>query len=181
MEKLTVLVGTMTGNAEMAAEAMAEILRQEFGFPVELMLMDDLDAGVFGNGGLFLVCTSTYGEGDTPDTAAAFYKDLLTARPQLGHVRFGVLGLGDSTYRTTFNFGGKRFEDILVELGATLIGSRGKHDCRSGIDPEEFAAAWVREWAKLLRQQQPGASAENLGRLLDGKPLINRVSRSRGY
>jgi MioC protein len=125
MEKIIVLVGTMTGNAEMAAEAMATILREEFGFGVELLLMDDLDAGVFSKGDLFLVCTSTYGEGDTPDTAAAFYQDLQSSRP-LAHVRFGVLGLGDSTYRSTYSFGGKRFEE-----GSTLKGS-ARHGCESG-------------------------------------------------
>ena len=154
MEKIIVLVGTMTGNAEMAAEAMSTILREEFGFPVELMPMDELDAGVFSKGDLFLVCTSTYGEGDPPDNAVALYQDLQTRRPQLGHVRFGVLGLGDSTYRSTYSFGGKRFEELLLELGASMIGTRGKHDCRSGVDPEQFGEAWVREWAQLVRQQQ---------------------------
>jgi len=37
-------------------------------------------------------------------------------------VRYGVFGLGDRTYAETFNFGGKRFDELLAELGARRIG-----------------------------------------------------------
>lgn len=156
--KIMVLVGTMTGNAELAAETMGDILRDEFGFAVDVVAMDGLDAGVFTQAELYLICTSTYGDGDPPDNALAFYGDLRAKRPHLGHVRFGVFGLGDSTYRATYNFGGKLFEELLLELGATRVGARAKHDWRSTVPPEEFGAAWVREWAALL-DAPPGRSS----------------------
>jgi len=67
-------------------------------------------------------------------------------------VRYGVFGLGDRTYAETFNFGGKRFDDILAELGATRIGERHKHDASSGVLPEETALEWCQQWLAQFQQ-----------------------------
>jgi MioC protein len=101
---------------------------------------------------VFLVCTSTYGQGDVPDNAKALYADLQAKRPNLSHVRYGVFGLGDRTYAETFNFGGKRFDEILAELGAQRIGERVQHDASSGVLPEETAQEWGVEWLTLARE-----------------------------
>jgi MioC protein len=101
---------------------------------------------------VFLVCTSTYGQGDVPDNAKALYADLQDKRPNLAHVRYGVFGLGDRTYAETFNFGGKRFDDLLTELGAQRIGERVQHDASSGVLPEETAQEWGAEWLTLARE-----------------------------
>ena len=142
---ITILVGTMTGTAQLCAQEM-ELALDDGETAVETLLMDRLDASVFGRPGLFLVCTSTYGQGDVPDNAKAFYEDLKAKRPDLSHVRYGVFGLGDRTYAETFNFGGKRFDDVLAELGAQRIGERHMHDASSGVLPEETALEWCREW-----------------------------------
>ena len=113
--------------------------------------MDGLDASVFSRKSIFLICTSTYGQGDVPDNARALYEQLKSARPNLSHVRYGVFGLGDRTYAETFNFGGKRFDELLGELGAERIGERHTHDASSGILPEETALEWGQEWLALVR------------------------------
>lgn len=146
MTLITLLVGTMTGNAEFAAEEMAQVLRDEFGLETELLLMDKIDAKVFRRKGVFLICTSTYGEGDVPENAQALYRDLCDQRPDLSGVRYAVFGLGDANHRETFNFGGKRFDDILAELGAKRIGERATHDAQSGVQPWDYGCEWVRGW-----------------------------------
>jgi MioC protein len=143
--RITILVGTMTGTAQLCAQEM-ELALDDGETRVEALLMDGLDASVFQREGLFLVCTSTYGQGDVPDNARALYEDLQRRRPDLAHVRYGVFGLGDRTYAETFNYGGKRFDDILAELGAKRIGERYRHDASSGVLPEEKAVEWCREW-----------------------------------
>src|SRR5437773_7043184 len=136
--KISILVGTMTGTAQLCAQEM-ELALDDGDNRVETLLMDQLDSSVFSREGVFLICTSTYGQGDVPDNARALYDDLRAKRPNLSGVRYGVFGLGDRTYAETFNFGGKRFDDILTELGATRIGERYKHDASSGVLPEETA------------------------------------------
>src|SRR5438132_10094209 len=133
--RITILVGTMTGTAQLCAQEM-ELTLGDDDTEVETLLMDGLDASVFSRPGVFLVCTSTYGQGDVPDNARALYEDLKAQRPRLRHVRYGVFGLGDRTYAETFNFGGKRFDELLTELGAERIGERHTHDASRSILPE---------------------------------------------
>jgi MioC protein len=149
--KISILVGTMTGTAQLCAQEM-ELALDDGDHRVETLLMDQLDSSVFSRDGVFLICTSTYGQGDVPDNAKALYDDLRARRPNLSGVRYGVFGLGDRTYAETFNFGGKRFDDILAELGATRIGERHKHDASSGVLPEETALEWCQQWLGLIAE-----------------------------
>ncbi len=149
--KLNLLVGTMTGTAQLVAQEL-ELTWDDGELEVETLLMDQLDSSVFEREGIFLIVTSTYGQGDVPDNAKNFYEDLKAKRPDLSRVRYGVFGLGDRTYAETFNFGGKRFDDILSELGAQRIGERVKHDASSGVLPEEMAAEWGEGWLALAKE-----------------------------
>jgi MioC protein len=149
--RITILVGTMTGTAQLCAQEM-ELALDDGETQVEALLMDGLDSTVFQREGAFIICTSTYGQGDVPDNARALYEELQAKRPDLSKVRYGVYGLGDRTYAETFNHGGKRFDDILSELGAKRIGERYKHDASSGVLPEETAVQWCQQWVSKLQE-----------------------------
>ena len=149
--KLHLLVGTMTGTAQLVAQEL-ELAWDDGELQVETLLMDKLDASVFAREGIFLIVTSTYGQGDVPDNAKGFYDDLKAKRPDLSRLRYGVFGLGDRTYAETFNFGGKRFDELLAGLGAQRIGERVQHDASSGVLPEEMAEAWGRGWLALAKE-----------------------------
>lgn len=151
---IRILVGTMTGTAQLVAQEL-ELAWDDGETRVETLLMDKLDSSVFQGGGVFLICTSTYGQGDVPDNAKALYEDLKARRPDLSEVNYGVFGLGDRTYAQTFNFGGKRFDELLADLGATRIGERVQHDASSGTLPEEVAAEWGARWLEQLRAASP--------------------------
>ena len=150
--RITILVGTMTGTAQLCAQEM-ELALGDDDVQIETLLMDNLDAAVFSREGAFLICTSTYGQGDVPDNARKLYEDLKAKQPKLAHVRYGVFGLGDRTYAETFNFGGKKFDELLAQLGAERIGERHTHDASSGILPEETALEWCREWLARVRER----------------------------
>src|SRR5256885_9618060 len=152
--KITILIGTMTGTAQLCAQEM-ELALDDGETTIEALLMDSLDSSVFNREGVFLICTSTYGQGDVPDNARALYEDLQRKRPDLSKVRYGVFGLGDRTYAETFNFGGKRFDELLTELGAKRIGERYKHDASSGVLPEEMAVEWCRSEEHTSELQSP--------------------------
>src|SRR5258705_13503833 len=83
---LTILVGTMTGTAQLVAQEL-ELTLGSGETRVQVRPMDGLDAGVFSGGGLFLICSSTYGQGDVPDNARNLYEFLKRARPDLSNVR----------------------------------------------------------------------------------------------
>jgi flavodoxin len=156
---LTILVGTMTGTAEMVAQEVQTVL-EALGYVVTIRMMDDLDAGVFQLGGTFLICTSTYGQGDVPDNAQEFFASLERERPDLSSVTYGLIALGDRTYKDTFCEGGIRFDTLLSEFGARRIGEVLKHDASSGTLPEEVAAQWIVPWAKSV---EAGVFADKVG------------------
>jgi MioC protein len=146
MAKLKILVGTMTSTADYVAQAIqmdcADLVDE-----IEVVLMDDQDISTFDDPEpLYLICSSTYGTGDVPDNARALYDSLDTNPKFLGHVRYGVIALGDSTYMQTFCFGGKKFDERLSGLGAQRIGAVWCHDASSGDMPETEGTAWCREW-----------------------------------
>jgi MioC protein len=144
--KLNILVGTMTSTADYVAQAIQMDCADLVG-TIDVQLMDDLDISVFDKPDeLYLICTSTYGTGDVPDNARALYDSLDTTPKFLGHVRYGVIALGDSCYPQTFCFGGKRFDERLSGLGAQRVGDVWQHDASAGTMPEVDGAAWCREW-----------------------------------
>ena len=145
--KITILVGTMTGTAEMVAQEVQTAL-EGAGHKAEIQMMDGLDASAVSAGGKFLICTSTYGQGDVPDNAQALFNSLENDRPDLSAVTYGVIALGDRTYKDTYCLGGRRFDELLSQLGAKRVGDILQHDASSGTLPEEDAAKWVVPWVE---------------------------------
>jgi MioC protein len=154
---LTILVGTMTGTADLVAQEVRDALTAR-GIAAEVVEMDGLDASVFAPKSAFLICTSTYGQGDIPDNAQALFADLERKRPDLSHIAYGVIALGDRTYAQTFCFGGKRFDTLLQSLGARRIGDVLLHDASAGTIPEEAAVEWIGPWIDRLREERDQAA-----------------------
>ena len=149
--RFLILIGTMTGNAEIVAEKLSEPLPRRGIRPRALIWRRPPPPGLPskprpGAGGrIVLICTSTYGDGDVPDNALDFYESLARDRPDLSGLRYGVVALGDQVYETYAN-GGQRFDERLRELGASRIGEVCRHDASSGSMPEEEALAWLPTW-----------------------------------
>ena len=154
--EIKILVGTMTGTAEMVAEEMNDTL-EEMGHEVDVTPMDGLGAEVFGDGETFLIVTSTYGQGDVPDNAMGLYEDLTEKKPDLSDIKYGVFSLGDRTYAETFNFGGKKFDEALKACGAARIGDVFTHDASSGSIPEDDGIEWVKEWIENFSEVRAAA------------------------
>ncbi len=160
--KLRILVGTMTSTADYVAQAIqmdcADLVDE-----IGIELMDQLDISVFSaekaEDAIYLICTSTYGSGDVPDNARALYESLAATPQFLGHVRYGVLALGDRTYMQTFCFGGQKFDERLADLGAQRIGDIWCHDASEGTMPETEGTEWCRQWLTQALQTSSGSAA----------------------
>jgi MioC protein len=147
--KLLILVGTMTNTAEYVAQAI-EMECGDLMAAIEVRMMDGLDGSVFDEDALYVICSSTYGAGDVPDNAQHLYASL-DAQPRfLGHVRYGVIALGDSAYPQTFCNGGRRFDERLRDLGAIRLGEVLQLDASECHDPEAAGAAWCRTWLETV-------------------------------
>jgi MioC protein len=148
---LTVLIGTVHGNATSVAQTL-QLIAPDHDITMDLLPMDGLDISVFDRPGTFLLCTSTTGSGDVPDNAQALYHALDAQAKYLGHVRYGLIALGDSSYGDSFYGGGKRFDERLQDLGAQRVGDICVLDASSGDDAAETATTWFSNWVNTLTQ-----------------------------
>jgi len=139
---VNILFGTESGNSEMAADDIAQVLRNE-GLSAEVVPMDEADVASLVDEDFVIVITSTYGEGELPETTQPFYDALQQLRPDLSHLRFAAFGLGDSGYETYGN-GIDTVAALLKELGATQIGATGRHDAAKSKLLPDVCTAWAR-------------------------------------
>ena len=151
--QLTLLVGTVYGNARQIAQTLA-LAAPDYGASAQVLDMQDLTIDVFDTPGLFVLCCSTTGSGDVPDNAQALYNSLDAQARYLGHVRFGLVALGDSSYGDSFCGGGKAFDARLQDLGAQRIGAIGEIDAMQADDAPTQALAWWTQWVTQLPARQ---------------------------
>ena len=148
--QLTLLVGSVHGNARQIAQTLA-LAAPDYGASAQVLDMQDLSIAVFDTPGLFVLCCSTTGFGDVPGNAQSLYQSLDAQARYLGHVRFGLVALGDSSYGDTFYGGAKAFQNRLQDLGAQLVGEVCVLDALAADDPDTLALAWFATWAQLAR------------------------------
>ncbi|NIB38361.1 hypothetical protein HBA55_02120 [Pseudomaricurvus alkylphenolicus] len=146
---IAILVGTVSGTAAMVADELFDAL-EEASFTPVLKSMDEVDASIFDQHKLILVCTSTTGKGEVPDNAKKLYAELSETRPDMSAVRYGVVGFGSSHYSATFCRGPRSFDELMQALGAKKVGESCEHDAQSGNYPEEQALEWIVSWTKML-------------------------------
>lgn len=148
--RLDVRVATITGNAEMIAEDVIDTIGDEA--ECDLKQISDQTFDELSELNLLLLISSTYGVGDIPDNGMAVYDRLVEEKPDLSHLQYGVIGLGDSTYADTFAFGGRKWDTALNDCGAQKIGEILILDASSGEDPTDQAVEWVEPWIELVKQ-----------------------------
>ena len=147
--QITILVGTVHGNANSVAQAL-QFSADDIQATIDVLPMDGLDITVFDQPGSFIICTSTTGSGDVPDNAQALFHSLDAQAKYLGHVRFGLVALCDSSYGDSFMGGGKQFDERLRDLGAQRVGEICVLDAMETSQPEDDAVAWLKDWAVQL-------------------------------
>ncbi|HEX5957603.1 MAG TPA: flavodoxin domain-containing protein, partial [Hyphomicrobiaceae bacterium] len=151
---LTVLFASETGNSAGLAKAVAAAAEAQ-GAAVRICNMADYKPVRLREEQDLLVVTSTHGEGDPPQTAVGFFEFLEGRKaPQLPHVRFAVLALGDSTYER-YCEAGKRVDRRLEALGAQRLMDRV--DC--DVDFEDAAATWISAVVRTFAPAQGKTSA----------------------
>src|SRR5262249_24608917 len=148
-----VFVATMTGTAE----ALAEDLQAEFSpkLSVEIRLLEDAQPIAAQSVPLALFVSSTYGTGEVPETAEAFYRALCSDRPDLGGMRYGVISLGDRSYADTFARGGVLWDEVLTACGARRVGEMLSLDSRSSDQLAAAAILWVDRWLQAVEACRP--------------------------
>jgi len=113
---ILVAYASQTGFAEQLARQTAQSLTAA-GTPARLAGLGTLDAPTIRAAGRVLFVVSTTGEGDAPDSAAAFERHSLPRTVALDGLRYGLLALGDRDYQDFCGFGW-RLQHWLAQGGA---------------------------------------------------------------
>lgn len=110
---------SQTGFAAELAHRTAQSL-QASGAPVMLASLRDIDEQILRNTRHALFVVSTTGEGDAPDAAAGFIRQVLGTSVPLPDLSYGVLALGDREYVNYCAFG-HRLDQWLRHQGAAAL------------------------------------------------------------
>jgi sulfite reductase (NADPH) flavoprotein alpha-component len=122
-EPLAILWGSQTGTAEAFAKQLAKKAKAA-GFSPSIHDMSSVEPATLAEMKSVAILTSTYGDGEPPDNAAALHSAIMAAEGNiLEGVQFSVFALGDSNY-PAFCQCGKDFDTKLESLGAKRVAPR---------------------------------------------------------
>ncbi len=135
-----VVYASQTGNGEaLAAQTCASL--QSGGLAARSACMSSLEAHHLQATDRVLFIVSTYGEGDAPDAAARFIRLAMATSAKLEHLHFGLMALGDSTYRNYCGFGAS-LEQWLLASGAQALFAR--------VEVDRLDAKSIADWQHHL-------------------------------
>ena len=184
-DEITVLYGSHSGNSEFIAKEAQNYLKKN-GLSANACNVAKYDIQRLGTEQFVLVVISTHGEGDPPDSALKFYKNLFSEHaPSLTNLQFAVCALGDSSYEQ-FCKTGKDIDLRLEELGAHRIHNRV--DC--DLEFHQAASNWVSEVLRKCKtvETEPAPiqiRTENLHQvhqaIIKEKVCLNEVASSETY
>lgn len=117
-----VVVSSQTGFGAELAAMTAQALRAG-GQAATVIPLGRLDAPLLARARRLLFVVSTTGEGDAPDDALAFVRRLMPRPAALDGLSYGLLALGDRTYRDFCGFG-RAVDDWMGRSGATALFER---------------------------------------------------------
>ncbi|MFT7722289.1 MAG: sulfite reductase subunit alpha [Roseateles sp.] len=174
---LLVLHASQTGQAEEIAWQTARALHLA-GVPVRLAALGEVTHAELQAAERALLIASTYGEGDAPDGAAAFVRQVMGAAGGAGlsGLHFGLLALGDSSYKHYCGFG-RLLDDWLRRQGAQPLFECIEVDCSDAaalqrwreqlshiagtLDLPDWTAPDFQPWRLLRRERlNPGSQGE---------------------
>ncbi|WP_343349140.1 sulfite reductase subunit alpha [Pseudomonas sediminis] len=139
-EPLFVAYASQSGQAQALAEMSAEQLRSS-GINAQALPCDTLRAERLTSSSRLLLIASTYGEGEAPDHAARWLRELDQAQPDLSRLNFALLGLGDRQYQHFCGFA-RQLDQRLQRLGANPLFDR--------LEADRGDPAVLRQWQQQL-------------------------------
>uniref|UniRef100_A0A674ERD5 Methionine synthase reductase n=1 Tax=Salmo trutta TaxID=8032 RepID=A0A674ERD5_SALTR len=159
--RFLVLYGSQKGQAQSIAEGIADEA-EERGLVADIYCLSE--GGKFNlekESAPVVFVVSTTGDGDPPDTALKFVKNIkkkTLASDHYSHLCYALIALGDTNYENFCNCG-KTIDGRLQELGAKHFYATGHAD--DGVGLELVLDPWLEGLASL--NETPESSATDTG------------------
>ncbi len=142
--KITLAYGTETGNAKKLATQFATAAKKK-GLTVKLSGLDQYRLSDLPKEEHLFAVVSTQGDGEPPASAKKFFDHIYQEQLSLPNLKFGVLGLGDTSY-PLFCKAAEDLDAQIGKLGAKRIIPLQKCD----TDYEAGANQWFEELLQVL-------------------------------
>lgn len=139
-DALLIAWASQTGLGEELAWMSARSL-SDAGVPARVVSLGDIGVADLRAAGRVLIVASTTGEGDPPDSLSRFVRQAMTAPADLAGVGYGLLALGDRTYREFCGFG-RALDGWLKRSGAEPLFDR--------VEVDNGDAGAIRHWQHQL-------------------------------
>lgn len=142
---IKIIVGTETGTAEYVADEILELLTEN---SLDAEVIDQISDSTLSDLATpekqsVIICTSTHGAGDVPNNLKKLEQWLQTI-PNLEDKKYGVIGLGDSSY-DTFCQAATSLDHLLSATKANRIFSPILADAMSDELPEDIVLPLLKE------------------------------------
>lgn len=115
--------------------------------------LDDYEIQNLPSEQLIIFVVATTGQGDPPANMKQFWKHLLRKNLPatiLQNLKYGVLGLGDSSY-SKFNFAAKKLNKRLAQLGGKELLSIGLADDQHNLGIDAVVDPWIKKlWEEIV-------------------------------
>lgn len=136
---IEILVGTTAGNTEYLA---AEIEQKLQALSLETQFHDFPKLDEINLNATFLLCIATHGAGEYAESIAEFMEQLEQLQPDLTHLNYALIAIGDSSY-DTYCSAGIHANKLLQSLGAREIAPMLTIDMMIATEPEKIALEWI--------------------------------------
>lgn len=154
--RLTILVGSQTGNGKRVGERVLKACQQR-GLAARLVSLADFNPRQLRQETALLLVVSTHGDGDPPDDALGLHRYLGSAQAaRLPQLAYSVLALGDSSY-PHFCKTGRDFDERLQALGARALVPRVECDVDLAAANDAWLETTVSAFAALVSEATPPA------------------------
>lgn len=158
-QKITILYGSETGNAQDYAHYLSKRLRY-YQVQTVLSTLDDFELKrlVTDVEYLIIICSTT-GQGELPRNAKKFMHFILRKKlpnDLFDHISLTTFGLGDSSY-PKFNYGIKKIHTRMKQLGCQELSPSSEADELSAEGIDGYYKIWEEELLASIQRHIPDA------------------------
>ena len=115
--------GSQSGTCEWLSVNLQSILTEKYKLNITCDCLNNFDFSIKNDEHTFIIITSTYGNGDSPENAAQFWRHIKSRKLKndyFKNMKYIILGLGDSNYINYCEFA-KKIDKRLSALNASKI------------------------------------------------------------
>jgi len=120
---ISIYYGSQSGTCEYLSFNLKSSLEEKYKLNINCNSLNNFDFSIKNDGNVFIIITSTFGNGDSPENASQFWRYIKNRKlnnEYFKNMKYIILGLGDSNYTHYCGFA-KKIDKRLLELNASKI------------------------------------------------------------